>query len=187
MVNLRKPGGSPTRTTTSTTTITQAKVGAKVEAEASSHVKVEPEEISNKKLTLGSPAARRKGLGFKGNLASKTPDGNEICFNYSDPQSECSGDCERVHCCRYYGCYGKHPTFRHGKAGAGENVGSRKEQFDAGFVSSDDEVEHKRNASGQLFPWFKKSGRSDNRIEGETVQSLDDEVARGGRSRRRRH
>eukprot|EP00439_Symbiodinium_sp_Y106_P034383 s6829_g4.t1 len=45
-------------------------------------------------------------------LATKTPDGREICFAYNK-QGCAVKDCPRAHVCRIWGCYGPHPASTH--------------------------------------------------------------------------
>ena len=45
-------------------------------------------------------------------LATKTPDGREICFAYNK-QGCTVKDCPRAHVCRIWGCYGPHPASTH--------------------------------------------------------------------------
>ena len=46
-------------------------------------------------------------------LASKTPDGREICYAFNS--QGCRGRCGRVHVCRVAGCYGDHSAREHAK------------------------------------------------------------------------
>ena len=45
-------------------------------------------------------------------LATKTPDGREICFAFNK-QGCAVKDCPRAHVCRIWGCYGPHPASSH--------------------------------------------------------------------------
>ena len=54
--------------------------------------------------------SRLKGL----NLAWRTPDGRELCFQWNN--GECDGSCGRVHQCRVKGCYGTHKAVDHSKS-----------------------------------------------------------------------
>ena len=46
-------------------------------------------------------------------LASKTPDGREICFRYNMKGLKCDGRCKRLHVCRVQNCHKAHPAFLH--------------------------------------------------------------------------
>ena len=46
-------------------------------------------------------------------LVSVTPDGRQICFNYSSAAGCTNASCSRVHCCRVRGCQAEHKTSAH--------------------------------------------------------------------------
>jgi hypothetical protein len=48
----------------------------------------------------------------KNDLAAKTPDGRDLCFNWNTGKN-CDGKCNRVHACRVIGCMGAHRFIDH--------------------------------------------------------------------------
>ena len=64
----------------------------------------------------GSPKGKGKGKEQPTDLETKTPDGRELCFQYSTPKGCSKGSaCARVHACRVRGCTAAHPTHLHGQ------------------------------------------------------------------------